>query len=54
MGKKILVLYGTNNYENSMSSLVKSSNNYFDECLRFKPEDIDEEFFNKNRDILTQ
>ena len=52
--KKKLLLYGTNNYENAMNSLIKSSNNYFDEHLQFRPEDIDCEFFEKNKHILNQ
>jgi hypothetical protein len=52
--KKKLLIYGTKNYENAMNSLIKSSNNYFDEYHIFRPEDIDEEFNYKNKNILSQ
>ena len=52
--KKHLLVYGTENYKNSISSLIKSSNNYFDEHHIFGPLDIDNEFKNKNELILSQ
>jgi len=52
--KKKLIIFGTSNYKNSMDSLIKSSENYFDEHHIFQPEDIDREFFEKNIDILKQ
>jgi hypothetical protein len=52
--KKHLIVFGTSNYQNAINSLIKSSKNFFDEHHIFSPQDIDQEFFNKNKDILTQ
>lgn len=52
--KKKLILFGTDSYKNAMNSLIKSSNNYFDECFSFSDKDIDSSFFDSNRVILTQ
>lgn len=52
--KRKLIIFGTNNYENAMKSLGKSCKNFFDEQLVFGPKDIDFEFFEKNKNILTQ
>jgi hypothetical protein len=52
--KKKLVVFGTNNYSNSIQSLIKSSKNYFTEHIVFKPENIDFDFYHKNIKILSQ
>jgi len=52
--KKHLIVFGTENYFNSIDSLIKSSNNYFDEYHIFGKLDIDEEFYKKNKSILDQ
>jgi hypothetical protein len=52
--KKHLVIFGTDNYTNAITSLSKSSKNYFDKIHVFKSEDIDIDFKNKNSLILTQ
>jgi len=52
--KKHLIVFGTDNYSNSIDSLIKSSNNYFDEYHIFGKSDIDEEFYKKNKSILDQ
>jgi hypothetical protein len=52
--KKYLIVFGTDNYQNSINSLLKSSESFFDEFIIYKPKDIDEKFFNKNKNILTQ
>jgi hypothetical protein len=52
--KKHLIVFGTENYSNSIDSLIKSSNNYFDEYHIFGKSDIDEEFYKKNKSILDQ
>jgi hypothetical protein len=52
--KKYLIVFGTDNYKNSINSLIKSSKDFFDEFIIYKPEDIDKKFFNKNKEILNQ
>jgi hypothetical protein len=52
--KKYLLIYGTSNYNGSINSLIKSSNDYFDTVLRYGPDDIDRDFFEQNKPILTQ
>lgn len=52
--KKKLVVFGTNNYSNSIRSLIKSSKDYFTDHFVFKPEDIDSDFYRKNINILSQ
>jgi hypothetical protein len=50
--KTHLLIYGTQNYINAINSLIKSSKNFFDSVHVFSPIDIDEEFYNKNIEIL--
>ena len=52
--KKYLIIFGTNNYQNSINSLIRSSENFFDKHIVYKPEDIDKNFFDKNKNILNQ
>jgi hypothetical protein len=52
--KKYLLIYGTSDYNRSINSLIKSSNDYFDTILRYGPDDIDQNFFEQNKSILTQ
>lgn len=52
--KKHLVVFGTNNYQNAINSLIKSSKNFFDYHHIFSLENIDSEFFEKNKEILIQ
>ena len=49
-----LIIFGTDEYKNSISSLIKSSENYFNIIHVFNPNDIDENFKNKNKKILEQ
>jgi|APGre2960657404_1045060.scaffolds.fasta_scaffold19714_4 hypothetical protein len=49
-----LIVFGTDDYKNSISSLIKSSENYFDITHVFNLNDIDENFKNKNKNILEQ
>ena len=50
--KKHLLIYGTENYKNSINSLIKSSNNFFDEHHILSPSNINQDFYNKNKNIL--
>jgi hypothetical protein len=52
--KKHLVVFGTQNYENSINSLIKSAKNFFDEYHVFSLNDIDSDFLEKNKSILSQ
>lgn len=52
--KRVLITFGTPDYQNAVNSLVKSSSNYFDDIRKFTPTDIDSEFFEKNKNILNQ
>jgi len=49
-----LIIFGTKNYKNSINSLVKSAKNYFEHFHIFSPDNIDSDFFEKNKSILTQ
>jgi hypothetical protein len=50
--KKHLIIFGTKNYENSVGSLIKSSQNFFDKIHVFSNSDIDNEFYEENKKIL--
>lgn len=52
--KKHLIIFGTTKYENSINSLVKSSKSYFDYQHIFSPNDIESEFYEQNKSILSQ
>jgi hypothetical protein len=52
--KTHLVIFGTENYKNTISSLLKSSKDYFTNTHVFGVEDIDETFRLKNLNILSQ
>ena len=52
--KKHLLVYGTDNYKNAIDSLLSSSKNYFDHHHVLGPQDIDNDFYQKNVDILSQ
>ena len=51
---KHLITFGSKNYENSINSLIKSSQDFFDHHHVFSPEDIDNDFFEKHKSILSQ
>ncbi len=51
---KYLIVFGSDDYELSKSSLIKSAEPYFDHCFSFKKEDIDKEFYDENCKILDQ
>ena len=51
--KKYLLIYGTQNYTNAINSLIKSSQDFFDDHYVFGPSDIDQDFYNKNK-LLNQ
>jgi hypothetical protein len=52
--KKHLILFGTENYKIAIDSLVESSMDYFDYKHVFNTQDIDNEFYQKNIEILKQ
>jgi hypothetical protein len=52
--KTHLLTFGTKNYNEAVTSLVKSSDGYFTNYHVFSTKDIDSEFYQKNIDILTQ
>lgn len=52
--KKSLVVFGTQDYNSAIDSLLKSSENYFDNFYVFSKNDIDSEFYKKNKKILEQ
>ena len=52
--RKHLIVYGTQNYNNAIRSLIKSSKNFFDEHHVFGPSDISGDFYEKNQHILDQ
>jgi hypothetical protein len=52
--KTHLVIFGTENYKNSILSLLKSSKDYFTNSHVFGIDDIDETFRLKNLNILSQ
>ena len=52
--KKHLLIFGTDDYNQSISTLIESSKNFFDKVHRFRFTDIDSEFYNENIEILTQ
>ena len=52
--KKHLIVFGTDDYQNSINSLIKSSSGYFDEFHIFSKKNIDDEFYEKNKNILDQ
>ena len=49
-----LVTFGTENYHNSVQSLIKSSNEYFTNHHTFSTKDIDSDFYKENIEILEQ
>lgn len=52
--RKHLVAYGTDDFSNALSSLVKSANGFFDEFHVLGPRNLDEEFVKNNHRILSQ
>lgn len=52
--KKHLLVFGTNDYDLSISSLVNSSKNFFDKIHKCNFGDIDSDFYNENIEILSQ
>jgi hypothetical protein len=50
--KTNLVIFGTDNYKFAIDSLIKSSKNFFDSIHVFSSKDIDDIFFDKNKEIL--
>ena len=52
--KKHLIVFGTENYKIAIDSLVESSMDYFDYKHVFNTQDIDNEFYQKNIEILKQ
>jgi hypothetical protein len=52
--KKHLLIFGTDNYQNAINSLIKSSKDYFDKHHIFSPKEIDGVFFEENKKILMQ
>jgi hypothetical protein len=52
--KTHLLTFGTENYSNAVTSLIKSSDGYFTEYHTFSTKDIDEKFYQENNEILKQ
>ena len=52
--KTHLIIFGTGDYQNAISSLVNSSKDYFTDIHVFSTKDIDSNFYNEHIEILTQ
>lgn len=52
--RKHLLIFGTSDFNNTKDSLRKSASIFFDEFHLFSSEDIDEIFFEENKNILQQ
>jgi hypothetical protein len=52
--KTHLIIFGTDDYQNAISSLINSSKDYFTDIHVFSTKDIDSNFYNEHIEILNQ